>query len=114
MDHRDAMNTALGSRNQKERGCVRRGPAAAAPNPRRHPLESEASHAANLLRLVRRAHSRAPGQILAARENSEELYNREERWVGRVCPQRAVGRADTQPARSGQTRPTSVGGAGGG
>ena len=53
----------------KERGCVRRGPAAAAPNPRRYPLESEAFRAANLLRLVRRAHSRAPGKSLAARED---------------------------------------------
>ena len=53
----------------KERGCVRRGPAAAAPKPRRHPLESAASHAGNLLRLVLRAHRRAPGRILAARED---------------------------------------------
>ena len=57
----------------KERGCVRRGPAAAAPKPRRHPLESDGSHAANLLRLVLRAHSRAPGEILAAREGFAEL-----------------------------------------
>ena len=57
----------------KERGCVRRGPAAAGRNPRRHPLESEASHAANLLRLVLRAHSRAPGKILAAPEDFAEL-----------------------------------------
>ena len=56
----------------KERGCVRRGPAAAASNPRRHPLESEASHAANLLRLVLGAHSRAPGKILAALEDFAE------------------------------------------
>ena len=57
----------------KERGGVRRGPAAAAPAPRQRPLESAASLAANLLRLVLRAHSRAPGKILAAREDSEEL-----------------------------------------
>ena len=44
----------------KERGCVRRGPAAAAPNPRRHPLASAASPAANPLRLVLRAPNRAP------------------------------------------------------
>ena len=62
-------NTARPSRNPKERGCVRRGPAAAAPKPRRHPLESAASHAGNLLRLVLRAHRRAPGRILAARED---------------------------------------------
>ncbi len=47
-----------------ERGCVRRGPAAAAPKTRRHPLDSEASPAANVLRLVLRAHSRAPEEIL--------------------------------------------------
>ena len=50
-----------------ERGCVRRGPAAAAPNPRRRLLECEASSAVNLLRLVLGAHSRALGKILAAR-----------------------------------------------
>ena len=43
-----------------ERGCVRRGPAAAAPKPRWPALKSAASPAANLLRLVLRAHSRAP------------------------------------------------------
>ena len=60
----------------KERGGVRRGPAAAAPNPRRHPLETEASPAANPLRLVLRAHSRAPGKILTAREDFPELWYR--------------------------------------
>ena len=52
----------------KERGCVRRGPAAAASKPRRHPLESIASIAVNLRRLMLRAHSPAPGEILATRE----------------------------------------------
>ena len=33
---------------------------------------------ANLLRLVLRAHSRAPGEILAAREDFAELSSREE------------------------------------
>ena len=51
----------------QERGCVRRGPAAAAPKPSGHRLESEVSPAANLLRLVLRAHSRAPGKTLARR-----------------------------------------------
>ena len=53
----------------KERGCVRRGPAAAAPKHRGRRLKSDASRAANLLRLVLRAHSRAPEEILAARED---------------------------------------------
>ena len=57
----------------KERGCVRRGPAAAAPNPRKQSLESAAFRAASLLRRVLRAHRRAPGKILAAPEDFEEL-----------------------------------------
>ena len=57
----------------KERGCVRRGPAAAAAKRRGHPLKSGASRAANLLRLVLRAHSRAPREILAPRDDFAEL-----------------------------------------
>ena len=52
-----------------ERGCVRRGPAAAAPKPRRRLVELAPSPAADLLRLVLRAHSRAPGKVLAAHED---------------------------------------------
>ena len=63
MDHRAAKP------QPKERGCVRRGPAAAAPKPRRPRVESETSPAANPLRLVLRAHSRAPRIVLAARED---------------------------------------------
>ena len=43
-------------------------------NVRGYPLKSEASPAANVLRLVLRAHSRAPGGILAAREDFVELW----------------------------------------
>ena len=54
----------------RERGCIRRRPAAAALKRRGDPLKSDASRAANRLRLVFHAHGRAPGKLLAARKNS--------------------------------------------
>ncbi len=63
------MNHGAAEPQPAERGCVRRGPAAAAPKTRRHPSRSATSPAANPLRRVLRAHSRAPEKILAARED---------------------------------------------
>ncbi len=62
------MNTARRSRNQGARLCPPRT-SRCGPETSRHPSESAASIAVNLLRLVPRAHSRAPRKILAARED---------------------------------------------
>ena len=72
----------------KERGCVRRGPAAAAQNPSGHPLETAASHGANPLRLVLRAHSRAPGKILATRDDSTKSWYRDIASLFLLCVHR--------------------------
>ena len=67
------MNTEWRSRTPRSAAVSAEDQPQRPPNPRKHPLESEASHAASLLRLMLGAHSRAPGKILAAREDCAEL-----------------------------------------
>ena len=79
---RDRSPRSAAGPQPTERGCVRRGPAAAAPKRRGRTLNSDASHAANRLRLVLRAHSRAPGEIFGGwRKCAREITDRHQSSV---------------------------------
>ena len=67
------MDTEGRSRNQRSAAVSAEDQPQRPRKPRTHPLESEVSSAVSLLRLVLGAHSRAPGKILPAREDFEQL-----------------------------------------